>query len=97
MDMDFGINNKLELFKRLTPALNCKVRELNRKNINYIKKEDIWNYLLKTKWEKVKGLDLSQMVDDILNLDNDLLEKFINEKLSNFDIDNLVSNDIELL
>ena len=30
MDMDFGINNKIELYKRLTPALTCKVRELKR-------------------------------------------------------------------
>lgn len=97
MDMDFGINSKVELFKRLTPALNCKVRELKRNNIHFIKKEDIWNYLLKTRWENMKGLDLSQMVDDILNLDNKELEKYISDKLNSFDIDNKVGNDIELL
>ena len=97
MEKDFGINNKIELFKRLTPAFNCKIRELNRKNIDYIKKEDIWNFLLKTRWENVKGLDLSQMVDDILNLNNSDLEKYIDEKLNNYKTADLVNSDIELL
>ncbi len=97
MDMDFGISNKIELYKRLTPALNCKVRELKREKINYIKNEDIWNFLLKTRWENVKGLDLSSMVDDILNLNNDELEKYVSNKLTNFDSDNIVKDEIELL
>ena len=95
MDMDFGINNKIELFKRLTPALNCKIRELKRNDINNVKKEDLWNFLLKVKWENVKGLDLSQMVDDILNLNNDELIKYVNNKQVNNDEKS--ENDIELL
>ena len=39
-DMDFGINSSLDLYKRLTPAMNCKIRELNKYKINYIKNED---------------------------------------------------------
>ena len=68
------IKNKVDLYKRLLPALNCKTRELNDKSI---RKEDIWNYLIKYKWESVTGLKLSDMVDDILNADNDTLVKEI--------------------
>lgn len=90
--MDFGIRSKSDLFKRVTPALNCKVRELKETNI---KKEDIWNFLLKTKWEKVEGLILSEMVDDILNLDNDKLFKYIEKSKKEYD--NIVESEIELL
>lgn len=75
--MDFGISNSLDLYKRLTPAMNCKIRELSKGNIKYIKKEDIWNYLMKSKWNKEKGITLAEMVDDILNLNNDLLDSFV--------------------
>ena len=97
MDMDFGINSKIELYKRLTPALTCKVRELKRNKINYIKKEDIWNYLLKTRWENMRGLDLSLMVDDILNLNNEELEKYVSSKLNTFNNEDKVEDEIELL
>lgn len=96
MDKNLEINSKAELYKRLTPALNCKIRELNRSNIYHVKNIDIWNYLLKTKWEKETGLDLSIMVDDILNLDNKELERFINSKSNSYDIKK-ESNEIEVL
>ena len=72
MEKSLGINNMVDLYKRLTPALNCKIRELYKKGIR-IKKEELWNYLVKDRWNNVKGLELSEMVDDILNLDNDKL------------------------
>ena len=97
MGNNFGINNKIELYKRLTPALTCKERELTRANINYIKKEDIWNYLLKTKWDNNKGLDLAMMVDDILNLDNDQLIKVVNNKFSEVPVSDSSEDEIELL
>lgn len=76
MEKDLGIKNKVDLYKRLTPALNCKIRELAKYNIK-TKKDDIWNYLVKKRWNNVKGLELSEMVDDILNLDNYDLEMFL--------------------
>ena len=97
MDKDFGINDKKELYKRVTPALNCKKRELEKYKVNYVNKEDIWNYLLKTKWKSVVGLDLSQMVDDILNLDNNKLIDFVSNKLNSSNSDNIVETEIELL
>lgn len=98
MEKDFGINSKIELYKRLMPALNCKIRELDRLNVGYVKKEDIWNYLLKEKWENITGLDLSTMVDDILNLDNQDLINFLSKKTNNHDNDeNIIYNELELL
>ena len=87
MDDNFGLKNTVDLYKRLLPALNSKRREIERLKINniknedkvegifqrFIKKEDIWNYLIKYKWETVTGLKLSDMVDDILNIDNQVL------------------------
>ena len=34
-----------ELYERLKPALTTKVTELKRNDLDYIKIEDIWNYL----------------------------------------------------
>ncbi len=96
IDNNLGINSKVDLYKRITPALNCKVRELKKLKIS-AKQQDIWNYLVKTRWENVKGLELSQMVDDILNLDNDSLVEFLKEENESKESDNLVQNEIELL
>lgn len=94
--MDFGIKNSLDLYKRLTPAMNCKVRELSRYNMKYVKKEDIWNYLLKEKWNEGKKISLAEMVDDILNLDNGKLDKFIKRKLEQTKT-NICKDEVELL
>ena len=84
MDDNFGIKSTIDLYKRVLPALNCKVRELEKVGYKNIKKEDIWNYLLKNKWETVKGLKLSDMVDDILNINNEILISNIT-KMKNID------------
>ena len=73
MDDNFGIRSTVDLYRRILPALNCKTRELEKIGVKNIKKEDIWNYLIKYKWDTVKGLKLSDMVDDILNIDNNEL------------------------
>lgn len=57
-----------ELFDRVEPALKVKVRE--GISLGYqIADNDIWNYLVKSKWKKARNLMLSDVVDDILNLD----------------------------
>lgn len=72
-----------DLYKRLTPALNSKVRELNNLGYIYIKEEDVWNYLSETKWSKCDNLFLCDMVDNIFNLDNELLNNYVLNKLKN--------------
>ena len=79
--MDVEFNNILELYERLKPALLAKVAELKRNDINYIKIEDIWNYLKENKWSSASNLLLYQMVDDILNIDNMLLDNYIKDSV----------------
>jgi hypothetical protein len=79
--MDIKFNDIKELYARLEPALNAKVAELNRKGINYIKKEDVWNYLKAYKWRKANNLLLYQMVDDILNTDYILLDNYVKDSV----------------
>ena len=75
--MDIEFNSIKELYDRVTPALNTKVIELKRHDLDYIKKDDIWNYLKNTKWKMANNLLLYQMVDDILNLDNNEIDEYV--------------------
>ena len=75
--MDIEFNSVKELYERLKPALTTKVIELKRNDLDYIKIEDIWNYLKDSKWSKANNLLLYQMVDDILNLDNNEIDEYV--------------------
>ena len=79
--MDVEFNDIKELYERLKPALNAKVAELKRNDINYIKIEDIWNCLRINKWSKARNLLLYQMVDDILNIDNILIDNYVKDQV----------------
>lgn len=79
--MDIEFNSIKELYDRVTPALNTKVIELKRNDLDYIKKDDIWNYLKNKKWSKANNLLLYQMVDDILNLDNVEIDNYVKEEI----------------
>lgn len=79
--MDIEFNSIKELYERLLPALNTKVTELKRYDLDYIKKEDIWNYLKDKKWSKANNLLLYEMVDDILNLDNYEIDEYVKEEI----------------
>lgn len=79
--MDIEFSNIKELYDRLKPALKSKVEELKRNDLDYIKSEDIWNYLKITKWSKANNLLLYQMVDDILNLDNSEIDEYVKNNI----------------
>ena len=85
--MDIEFSSVEELYERLKPALRTKELELKRNGINYIKQEDIWNYLKKENWMGAKNLLLHQMVDDILNIDYVLLQNYVE--------DNIIKNKVE--
>ena len=89
---DFDIKDPYTLYKRITPCLNSKVRELKKNNINYIRKDDIWNYLKKVKW-KNDNPSLDIMVDDILNADNNAIDNYVKEKMKEIN----ESKDVEIL
>lgn len=71
-----------ELYTRLKPALHTKKEEMRRAGYEYIKSEDIWNYLKESIWKKSNNLSLHQMVSDILNTDNALIDAYLKEKLN---------------
>lgn len=71
-----------ELYSRIRPALVSKNNDLQRIGINYVKEEDIWNILKETKWVKTRDLSLSEMVSDIFNLDKNVIEKYVRDKMS---------------
>ncbi len=79
--MDIEFNNVKELYERLKPALTAKVTDLRRNDLDYIKIEDIWNYLKDTKWSKANNLLLYQMVDDILNLDEKEIDNYVKNEI----------------
>jgi len=71
-----------ELYLALIPALNVKIRLIKNTNFKYIKKEDIWNYLKVNKWCNDIDLTISDMVNDIINVDIILIDNYLKEKIS---------------
>ena len=78
------------MYKRVKPALNSKIKELKREKFDYIKEEDIWNFLIQNKWSKDKGLVLCDVVDDILHVDIKKLDKYVKDKIKKIKEDLLI-------
>ena len=79
-----GYNSQKELFKSLIPAFNVKLR-LVKKEYDYITRTDIWNYLKINKWSKAIGLTIADMVDDIMMVDIENVDKFLKEYMKKQD------------
>ena len=73
-------NSEKELFESLRGAFNVKLRMI-REEYDYIKMIDIWNYLKINKWCKTKNLTLSEMVNDIIDVDITKVDIFLKEYL----------------
>lgn len=71
-----------ELFNSLRGAFNVKLR-LIKDNYSYIKMIDIWNYLKLNKWIKTKNLSISEMVNDIIDVDIEKVDSFLKERIKN--------------
>ena len=78
---DIKFSSLNELFNRLLPALNTRMIELQREGLNYIKVEDIWNFLKETKWNKAKDLLLHEMVEDILCCQKNDIDLYFKDKM----------------
>ena len=78
--MDFEFNSEKESYERVKPALHAKLQELKRLNFSKIKEIDIWKYLIETKWRKSKNLMLSDVVSDIIHVDNKRLSIYLKNK-----------------
>lgn len=71
-----------ELYLALVPALNVKMRLVRNSEYSYIKKEDIWNYLRINKWCKDVNLCISEMVNDIINVEENMIDRYLKDKLN---------------
>ena len=68
-----------ELYNDLKYAFNVKLRLIG-KEYQHIKILDIWNYLRINKWSKDRGLTISEMVNDIIDVDIRKVDKYVKEK-----------------
>jgi hypothetical protein len=93
---DIEFKSVIDLYNRVKPVLNSKVKELKREKYDYIKEEDVWNYLIKTKWSNAHGLVLCDVVDDILHIENEKLEAYIKEKHKKMK-DELLFDELDLI
>ena len=80
MNMDF--DSLEELYNRVKPALITKKRELIRLNVDYVKEEDIWNYLREKSWKNSQGLDIATMVSNILNVTREEIDSYLKSKMT---------------
>ena len=72
-----------ELFKGLIPAMNVKLKLFKNTSYHYITKEDIWNYLKEIKWKSSSNLTLGEMVNDIIKLEPNDIDKYLKEQMKN--------------
>ena len=70
-----------DLYRDLKGAFNVKLRLIG-KDYGHIKIIDIWEYLRINKWSKDKGLTISEMVNDIIDVDIKKVDRYQKEKLS---------------
>ncbi len=80
--MNYEFTSLEELYNRLKPALEAKRIQMKRNGFNYIRIEDIWNYLKEIKWKKARDLSLYEMVDDVLNIDDIVIDSYIRGKMN---------------
>ena len=81
--MDYEFTSVLDLKAHIKPALDSKVKELQRKNIKYVDQDDIFEYLRNMVWPLRTNLTLYNIVDDILNTDNRVFCNYVINKKMN--------------
>lgn len=71
-----------ELYKRVSPALYSKVKELKRFGYTLVTEKDVWNYLVDNDWKNRTNLELYDLISDIMNTDNYKINLYVTDKLS---------------
>lgn len=69
-----------ELFDRIKPALRSKKKILFKKGVKNITEEDIWDFMVNNVWTNVVGLELCDMIDEILHAENALIIEYYHNK-----------------
>ena len=72
--------NLQQLYKKLLPAFNVKIRLIKNSKYKHITNENIWLFLANTKWKKAYNLELPEMVNDIITVDLDAINEYLNKK-----------------
>lgn len=73
-----------QLYRKLIPVFNVKKRLINNSRYKHITNEDIWLYLTENKWKKSYNLTFADIVNDIITIDLEEINKSIgdqNEKI----------------
>lgn len=71
-----------ELYKRVSPALYSKVKEIKRMGYKLVTEKDVWNYLVDNDWKNRTNLELYDLISDIMNADNYKINSYVEQKLS---------------
>ena len=66
-----------QLYQKLLPAFAVKKRLISITKYKYINNEDIWRYLVKTKWSNSYNLQLSDIINDIITIEVDKVNTFL--------------------
>lgn len=61
--------SQYELYKKILPVFKVKKRLMNYYKNKDITNEDIWKYLIQNKWKNSHNLTLSEIVNDIINIE----------------------------
>lgn len=77
---ELAFHSQEELYLRIKPALKSKKKILVKSGFKYLNENDIWDYMRYNKWNTSYGLELCDMVDDILNTDNKLIVTYYHNK-----------------
>ena len=78
---EIKFNSLEDLYQRIRPALNSKLKELKIQNKTYINEENIFEYLSEKKWINTTNLTLDQIVSDISYIDNYKLDDYVQHKI----------------
>lgn len=74
--------NVRDLYNTVLPALESRLKDLHYQKYVMLTCDDIWNYLIENKWLDSTNLELSTLVDDIMNVDGYKVSEYLKENLS---------------
>lgn len=77
---DIVFNSQEELYARIRPALRSKRKILINAGYKKIKESDIWEFMRNKIWINSYGLELCDMVDDILHASNEKIDMYCHNK-----------------
>ena len=72
-----------QLYNKLLPVFKVKNRLIKYSKYQHITNENIWYYLIETKWKKAHNLQISEIINDIITLDLEEINQYINESSNN--------------